>query len=256
MKPTAKSDDPSAELNGDLSLAEKADLQRHETIIRRGLGTFYAVGKALAEIRDRRLYRQTHPTFEAYCRSRWEMGVRRARQLCNAAEVVDALQNGNNCSHLAGAADGQQSATATHQVPTNEAQARVLSTLPPAERLRVWQQAVAAAPDGKPTATLIQRIIRERAPAQPAAAADASTDQTDSDRDREESFLVIVIDHTHGIASHDIRRARDRAAAERQALVERKADNGDQDLKDEQADWEVLLSFTRAELKAILETMQ
>lgn len=179
VKPAAKPDDLSSGLNDELSAAEKTDLRRHEAIIRRGLGTFYTVGKALAEIRDRRLYRQTHPTFEAYCRSRWEMGVRRVHQLCGAAEVIDSLQNVNNCSHLAGAADGQQSATATHQVPTNEAQARVLSTLPPAERSLVWQQAVAVAPEGKPTARLIQRIIRERAPAQQAAAGDPPADQTD-----------------------------------------------------------------------------
>ncbi|MHB8522249.1 MAG: hypothetical protein ACYDH9_16030 [Limisphaerales bacterium] len=256
MGPVAKPDEVSSELNGDLSPAEKTDLRRDEAIIRRGFGTFYAVGKALAEIRDRRLYRQTHHTFEGYCRSRWEMTVRRAHQLCGAAEVIDSLQKVNNCSHSTGATDADQPATATNQVPTNEAQARVLSTLPPAERLLVWQQAVAVAPEGKPTARLIQRIIRERASAQPPAAADAPTDQPDSDRDREESFLVIVLDHADGIASHDICRAKDRAAAERQALDERKADNGHQDLKDEQAGWEVLLSFTRAELKAILETME
>ena len=34
--------------------------------------TFYAVaGKALAEIRDQRLYLETHKTFEAFCRAQW-----------------------------------------------------------------------------------------------------------------------------------------------------------------------------------------
>ncbi len=33
--------------------------------------TFYEVGNALLQIRDERLYRQTHSTFEEYCREKW-----------------------------------------------------------------------------------------------------------------------------------------------------------------------------------------
>jgi hypothetical protein len=32
---------------------------------------FYEAGKALMELRDRRLYRSTHKTFEEYCRDRF-----------------------------------------------------------------------------------------------------------------------------------------------------------------------------------------
>ena len=43
--------------------------------------TFIEVGKALLAIRDAKLYRKTHKTFEAYCRDRWEMSRPRAYQL-------------------------------------------------------------------------------------------------------------------------------------------------------------------------------
>lgn len=39
-------------------------LEENEAIIERGLATFVEVGTALAEIRDNRLYRESHGTFE------------------------------------------------------------------------------------------------------------------------------------------------------------------------------------------------
>ena len=47
-----------------LSAAEAGRLQELETTIERGLQTFIEVGEALREIRDHRLYRGDHPTFE------------------------------------------------------------------------------------------------------------------------------------------------------------------------------------------------
>ena len=40
-----------------------------ELVIERGLKTFVEVGAALLGIRDGRLYRETHATFEDYCGS-------------------------------------------------------------------------------------------------------------------------------------------------------------------------------------------
>ena len=51
-----------------LSEVEEQALKKYEEIISKGLNTFLEVGHALAEIRDRRLYRATHDTFEPYCR--------------------------------------------------------------------------------------------------------------------------------------------------------------------------------------------
>lgn len=70
-----------------LTRAETASLAECEAVIERGLKTFVEVGEALLRVRDERLYRATHPTFEHYCRERWGFGGRRARQLMAASEV-------------------------------------------------------------------------------------------------------------------------------------------------------------------------
>jgi hypothetical protein len=47
------------------------DLETLESAIRKNLSSFYEVGRALLEIRDRKLYCDVagHETFEAYCRA-------------------------------------------------------------------------------------------------------------------------------------------------------------------------------------------
>ncbi len=52
---------------------------------------FFEAGKALAELRDRRLYRSTHGTFEEYCKDRFGYNRSRFYQLIDAAAVVDNL---------------------------------------------------------------------------------------------------------------------------------------------------------------------
>jgi hypothetical protein len=59
-----------------LTASEKGRLDQLEEKIERGLKTFIEVGTALREIRDKRLCRQTHGTFEDYCRERWRWSKR------------------------------------------------------------------------------------------------------------------------------------------------------------------------------------
>jgi hypothetical protein len=66
-------------------------LEDCEAVIERGLGTFVEVGNALISIRDGKLYRQNHDTFEAYCDKRWGLKRQRAYQLIEAAEVAEAV---------------------------------------------------------------------------------------------------------------------------------------------------------------------
>ncbi|MHC5736256.1 hypothetical protein [Nostoc sp.] len=49
---------------------------------------FFEAGKALAELRDRRLYRSTHKTFEEYCRERFGHSRRQSYVLMDAAVVL------------------------------------------------------------------------------------------------------------------------------------------------------------------------
>jgi hypothetical protein len=118
----------------ELSRAEHADLAACEDTIARGLKTFTEVGGALASIRDRRLYRTSHATFEDYCRDRWGLSSRHANRTIEAAKVAGILGP-------------------IGPVPANEAQARELAPLlgDPAALRETWQRAVESAA-GRPTA--------------------------------------------------------------------------------------------------------
>ena len=52
---------------------------------------FAAAGKALQVIRDARLYRDTHPTFEDYLRARWDMSRAQAYRLIDAWPLAEIL---------------------------------------------------------------------------------------------------------------------------------------------------------------------
>lgn len=94
-----------------LTLDETTRLRRAEEVIGRGLKTFKEVGQELAGIRDARLYRGTHATFEAYCAERWGLSYRHVNRLIESAQIVEAL--------------GPMGPT-----PASERQARELSGLP------------------------------------------------------------------------------------------------------------------------------
>ena len=99
------------EASTDLTAAETDRLVELEQAVDRGLQTFVEVGQALAEIRERKLYRASHDTFERYCRERWGFTRRRALQFIDAAAVTTLVVN------------------AGLPAPTHEAQARELVPL-------------------------------------------------------------------------------------------------------------------------------
>ena len=76
------------EASTDLTAVETDRLVGLEQAVDRGLQTFVEVGQALAEIRERKLYRASHDTFERYCRERWGFTRQRARQFIDAAAVT------------------------------------------------------------------------------------------------------------------------------------------------------------------------
>ncbi|MHC5855368.1 MAG: hypothetical protein ACYTXO_36810, partial [Nostoc sp.] len=72
----------------ELSETEERDRLHLERRVERA---FFEAGKALAELRDRRLYRSTHSTFEEYCKDRFGFERRHPYRLIEAAGVVDNL---------------------------------------------------------------------------------------------------------------------------------------------------------------------
>lgn len=126
----------------ELTTTEQASLERYEKVIEKGLASFYEVGSALLTIRDSKLYRGTHGTFEAYCLDKWGMSRIHAYRLIDSCKVVDNVT------------DRLQNS------PANIEQTRPLARLEPQQQKEAWQQAVATAPDGKVTAAHVYKIVK------------------------------------------------------------------------------------------------
>lgn len=71
-----------------LTAAERETMELLEGVVAEGQHTFLAVGRALTEIRDRRLYRERFGTFEEYVRDRWNFSRRHAYHLIAAVQVA------------------------------------------------------------------------------------------------------------------------------------------------------------------------
>jgi hypothetical protein len=71
-----------------ITIPESKRLIALEKTIKTGKRTFCAVGQALAEIRDSKLYRADYGTFEQYCSQKWGWKKAHAYRLIEAAETV------------------------------------------------------------------------------------------------------------------------------------------------------------------------
>lgn len=123
-----------------LAKAGRSQLAQCEEVIERGLDSFIEVGNALLQIREGRLYKDDYDNFEDYCRERWDMCGRRARQLTDAAEAIQNIGSGT-------------------MVPQSERQIRPITTLPPSRQRQAWTAAVESSPKGKPTAKQVVATI-------------------------------------------------------------------------------------------------
>lgn len=139
-----------------ITIQESARLVSLEKTIERGLGNFIEVGEALAEIRDSRLYRIEHKTFEDYCRTKWKFSRMQASRLIGAADVCNQLVT----------------------KPGAESQARPLTRLDsPEQRREAWADAVEQSATGKPTAREVEAAVER---VRPIPATKFSKDQEDA----------------------------------------------------------------------------
>lgn len=136
-----------------LSVNEASLLSDCETTVARGLATFVEVGRALATIRDGRLYRAEFGTFEEYCDQRWALSARYANQLIGAAQVVETISG----------AVAPEINSDPPLLPATERQARELAPLldDPEELQEVWTETVQRT-SGRPTASAIRAVRQER----------------------------------------------------------------------------------------------
>ena len=82
---------------GDQNMVDRSELPDRrlahlEAVIDKYRQDFYAVGKALNEIRDARHYQKLHfKTFERYVNVRWDLSKSQAYRLIEAFAVIDNL---------------------------------------------------------------------------------------------------------------------------------------------------------------------
>jgi hypothetical protein len=74
-----------------LTTFEKARLVELEAVVQTHLEAFLSVGRALAEIRNRRLYRHDFTTWEDYCVRRWGFGYSHVSELIRSTEIAEGL---------------------------------------------------------------------------------------------------------------------------------------------------------------------
>ena len=77
---------------GDLTSVELHDLGVCERAVDNLATARWLAGKALQSIRDRKLYRHTHATFEEYVQDRWEMSERAAYQAIEEWPLAELVQ--------------------------------------------------------------------------------------------------------------------------------------------------------------------
>lgn len=116
----------------------------HETLARQSVAL-------LQPIRDKRLYRGAHRSFDGYLRARWNFSRQRAHQLIRMMQV-----------------NGTLSSTMVDGTCLNERAARVLAPLSADDARAVYQAVRAEAPDGRITASALQikkaALLRSRLP--------------------------------------------------------------------------------------------
>jgi hypothetical protein len=77
-----------------LTAQERSRLNELEEIVGTHLEAFLTVGRALCEIRNRRLFRQEFATWEDYCTRKWGFGYSRANELIRSTEIAEGLLSG------------------------------------------------------------------------------------------------------------------------------------------------------------------
>ncbi len=112
------------ELVEKLTGLESSRLQELETVVRRNMRAFLEFGLALQEIKDRRLHRETHETFDEYVRATFDMQAGNAYRKIRAASLTKRIE-----------------AAGVENLPENEAQARELLGIKDKEnQVQVWAE--------------------------------------------------------------------------------------------------------------------
>jgi hypothetical protein len=131
-----------------LNTEERTRLGQLDDLIETTLQKFLICGRALSEIRSRRLYREEFPTFETYCVARWGISAHRALEIVRSTQTAEHLLAG------AGGPNGDS------PLPPDLAEdvMRPLSKLRPELQTECWR--LACKVTEKPTHFVVAKIVR------------------------------------------------------------------------------------------------
>lgn len=129
-------------LTAPLTKVEAKRLVCLQAIIEEGLGTFNAVGLALKEIRDSRLYRQDYTTFESYLNEEWGIGRSHGARLIEASETVALIEG------------------AGLPTPQTERSTRALTGLSDEEKTEAYAEAVEESGGEPPSVAQVEKAAK------------------------------------------------------------------------------------------------
>ncbi|PSB44104.1 hypothetical protein C7B80_21765 [Cyanosarcina cf. burmensis CCALA 770] len=139
------------EIFEELTPDEERERHRLETRVDRALGEGWS---ALKQLRDRRLYRSTHKTFEEYAKDRFGYNRAHAYRLIQAAGVIENLSpNGRQIDEM--------SPIGRHLLPKSERLCRELAKLPSTAQPIVWERVLEVSGDAAPTASVVRSIVEQ-----------------------------------------------------------------------------------------------
>jgi len=154
LKPAKEEQDNPGSVTVEVAAVEVPELTEDEQrdrlhLERKVEQAFVEAGKALMELRSRRLYRSTHKTFEEYCRDRFGYSRDAAYLKISATSVYENIQK-----YLP--TNGRQI-----PLPSSERQLRSVAKaeLEPTEQATVWQQAVKEAGGKIPSGRIVKDVV-------------------------------------------------------------------------------------------------
>jgi hypothetical protein len=121
---------------------------------------FYQAGKALSELRSRRLYRSTHKTFDTYCQDRFGFTRRHSDYLIAGAVVVENLQL-RRTIHSQNEFNENLRTIHSQLLPTKLEQIKPLTGLKPDTQRQVWDKAVETANGKVPSGRIVKGIVEQ-----------------------------------------------------------------------------------------------
>ena len=132
---------------GELTALTEEEQRQRERLEQQIVESFYRAGVALRELREKKLFRSTHKTFEDYARDILGFSRIRLYQLMGAAQVYENIRENVNAPLTL--------------LPTTEYQCRPLVKLSEREQVRAWKLAVKESGEKAPTSNMVKQAVLE-----------------------------------------------------------------------------------------------